>query len=267
METEARKQFLKRIECKGPIGYISTDVDATLNRAMEGQSMIHSTTRLRNRLPKLLFVANTGRGIDDVTSRLAEDGISDRIFDITISNNGSSRKQKDENGNEVIVHQYMDQTLVENIIDEFLKLGGSPKDMRWISGRNTYVDGNGETISYYGVESSVIPVNMAKKINEKLVENVTKLNLAGDGDIIPQIASKFGESSQISEYASSYRSKKGQKRPCADITAKGYDKGTAIKEDLDRYGITNFIVIGNDMNDVPMFEEAIRDNRKYSYSK
>jgi len=150
----------------------------------------------------------------------------------------------------------MEKEVAEQIIEKFSKQGGTSQNIRLANGSNIIAHNHREVKKYYRKRENVLFVRDIKKAE---IGDITKITLTGSkeqiDDIIdyvkqnlPQYETHQGKTSFPKEKYNNYR---------VDCTSKN-NKGQAMEYIVQKLNLDRCIVLGNDLNDLSMFEVALK---------
>lgn len=231
---------------------IITDKDGTVILNDELFKTLQKMRKSAN--ANIWVIANSGRTIGDMIEALNKVGVPQECFDFIIGDNGGMaidvRKKK-----ELFKHS-MEQHVVEQIIEGFSKNGGNAKNIRLANGSNIIAHNHREVRRYYRKRENVLFIRDIRKAEKG---DITKITLTGSKQQIdeiinyvaqnlPQYETHQGKTSFPKEKYNNYR---------VDCTSKN-NKGQAMEDMTRRLGLDRCIVLGNDLNDLSMFEVALK---------
>ena len=228
---------------------IFTDKDGTLNLA---DRQLNSIIRLISSMGGMV-VPVTGRTVGDIKEDFKKRKIA--LPKLIVGDNGANVYWTETD--EFIIRKTLAPEKIEQIIGEYLKIGGEPNLIRYTDGENIYASGEDRVKAYY-----------SKSKVAKILENVEDEILQADDITKITLAGTRKQMEDMSAYVSNlgfWTDLDRTKFPLAtsenyrlDIAQKGINKGEAVKAIVSyfkpRYG---YICVGNGNNDLAMFKQAI----------
>ena len=233
---------------------IITDKDGTIMIDKELKNILKEI-RTKSTKADIHIIANTGRTVADMIECLKKENIPLHYFDYIIGDNGATcldvRKKQE------IFKNRMNAEDVDKAIEEFLAIGGKEHNIRITDGEHIYAYDTDEVRNYYKKSKNVIYMNSFENLDGI---DITKLTLAGTHDQITRVKkyieqnikrgkTHLGQTSFPKKQDNNYR---------MDFTGE-HTKGTAAKFIKKRIGLDTCIYLGNDLNDISMFVEGIKD--------
>ena len=231
---------------------IITDKDGTV---ILNNELFKTLQRIKkSSTANIWVVANSGRTVGDMVEALDKVNVPQECFDFIIGDNGGMaievKKKK-----ELFKHS-IEKEIVKQIIEEFSKNGGTPQNIRLANGTNIIADRHREVKRYYRKRDNVLFIRDIKKAE---MGDVTKITLTGKKEQIdniieyvkqklPQYETHQGKTSFPKEKYNNYR---------VDCTSKN-NKGQAMEYMTRKLDLDRCIVLGNDLNDLSMFEVALK---------
>lgn len=233
---------------------IITDKDGTIMIDNELKKILKEI-RTKSTEANIHIIANTGRTVADMIECLKKENIPLHYFDYIIGDNGATcldvkRKQQ-------LFKNRMDAEDVNKVIEEFVAIGGKEANIRITDGEHIYAYDTDEVREYYKKSKNVIYMNNFKNLDGI---DITKLTLAGTHNEITRVKKYIQQSIKRGKTHLGQTSfpKKQDNNYRMDFTGE-HTKGTAAKFIKKRIGLDTCIYLGNDLNDISMFVEGIKD--------
>ena len=247
-------QFIRTLKKDIKSVGIFTDKDGTI---LLDDSLRETLKRFneKNLGVHIYIIANSGRTVQNMVNSLEEQSIPTNYFDYIIGDNGGMCF--DVKHNKQLYKNVMEKQIVKQVIEKFIELGGETSNIRLADGKNIFAYSTADVRNYYKSTKDII-------FKEDMLElsdiDITKLTLSGTHeqissvdkfikDNIPHYKTHLGISKFPTRVDTTYR---------LDFTGM-YTKGTASKLLKDELGLDTCIYLGNDLNDLPMFSNALED--------
>lgn len=231
---------------------IITDKDGTILLNKELSETLVKLKKIRN--STIWVIANSGRTVGDMKEAIEKEKIPKDCFDYIIGDNGGEAINL--KNNEELFKHVMEGIHVKQIINEFLKIGGTNENIRFANGSSIIAQNNRKIRKYYKDRKNV---KFIKKVDEVKTDDITKITLTGTKEEIEgmeeYIKTKLPKYSTHKGKTSFPTGKNGNSR--MDCTSKN-DKGQAMQYMIDLLELDKCIVLGNDLNDLGMFKLALK---------
>ena len=255
------KRFLEDSKMKNAEGRlcIFTDLDGTVipeGQASFDKPFIYAIKRTRHRFGNnMYFIANTGRTPDDVKNIIERSRMKKTIsiFTAILGNNGATSE---------MINFYISNRDVSEILSLFMQNGGQVEDIRFATDNDIFINNDKESNSYYQKRGKTVIAsdNIVERANR---EHITKITLTGKMEVIDslvKVVKEKGYKCKLHEGNSKFRTDGKNKKRRVDITSDLCSKGIITKHVANILKATIFAVMGNDENDISMFEAAIDCN-------
>lgn len=230
------------------------DLDGTLD--LSDKSLSSRIMELNRN--KVDFVVATGRTNNYVKETCKTNNIVEPRY--VIADNGGTIFDNQSN-------KYLKKTTIKpefrrRILEEFLAHGGRLEDVRYTDGESVYAAENSDVREYYKSERIIKYATAESLMNAILSGNgdITKMTLSGSKGIIKHIM-QFIKESHISCWTDIGETKFpifSRRNYRLDIMDNVSSKGIALHELLCMAGVKKFVCIGNGLNDMSMFELALK---------
>ncbi len=203
------------------------------------------------------FVTATGRTNSYVRDTCKEHGIMPPRY--IIADNGGTIY--DNKNGEYIKRTTLKTNTRRGVLEEFIRLGGNPEDIRYTDGEYVYAADAEDVEKYYEKETSVKHEEAEKLIQAIFDEksDITKVTLAGSRKLMKDII-KFIDENDIqcwTDIGATAFPRKARRNYRLDITDGESSKGEAVEFLSEYTGIREFTCIGNGPNDFSMFKYAL----------
>ncbi len=149
-------------------------------------------------------------------------------------------------------------------IEEYIRLGGLPENIRFTDGDYVYASEEEEVKKYYKEESSIKYKKTEELISDIQKEDseITKITLAGQKGLMKELASHIEKRkikcwTDIGATKFPYKAKQNYR---LDITDGEACKGEAVEFLVNYLGVKEFTCVGNGPNDFTMFKYALDSN-------
>lgn len=248
-------QFIRTIKKDITSVGIFTDKDGTI---LLDDSLRETLKRFneKNFGVHIYIIANSGRTVQNMINSLEEQNIPANYFDYIIGDNGGMCF--DVKNNKQLYKNVMGREIVKKVIEKFIELGGETANIRLADGRNIYANSSETVRNYYKKSKDIV---FKDDMLDLADIDITKLTLSGTHEQISEV-DKF-----IKENIPHYRTHLGiSKFPTKvdttyrlDFTGE-YTKGSASKQLKEELGLETCIYLGNDLNDLSMFSNALEDD-------
>ena len=248
-------QFIRTLKKDIKSVGIFTDKDGTI---LLDDSLRETLKRFneKNLGVHIYIIANSGRTVQNMINSLEEQNIPANYFDYIIGDNGGMCF--DVKNNKELYKNVMEKELVKKVIEKFIELGGEISNVRLADGRNIYAHSSPVVQQYYKNSKDIVFRDDMLNLQDI---DITKLTLSGTHEQIinidrfiksniPHYKTHLGMSKFPTREESTYR---------LDFTGM-YSKGTASKKLKNELGLDTCIYLGNDLNDLSMFSNALEDD-------
>ena len=174
-------QFIKTMRKDIKKFGIITDKDGTLLLNEELRKILEEL-KTKNLGLDIYVIVNSGRTVSDMINCLKDENIPIDYFDYIIGDNGGMCL--DVKNNKELFKHIMDKRVVENVIEEFIKIGGRLADVRLADGDNIFAYPSSEVKRYYKNSTGII---FRENIDNLENIDITKLTLTGSHEQIDKI--------------------------------------------------------------------------------
>lgn len=152
---------------------IIADKDGTLLLNNELRKVLEEL-KTKNLGLNIYIIANSGRTVSDMINCLKDEDIPTDYFDYIIGDNGGICL--DVKNNKELFKHIMDKKVVEEVIAQFFKTGGTNENIRLADGENIFAYPSADVRRYYKESKGII----FKEDLEDLEDiNITKLTITG----------------------------------------------------------------------------------------
>ncbi len=174
-------QFIKTIKGGVKNFGIITDKDGTILLNDELRKILEELKN-RNLGINIYVIANSGRTISDMVNCLKAENIPIDYFDYIVGDNGGMCL--DVKNNEELFKHIMDKTIVEEVISEFIKLGGEYESIRLTDGKRIYAYPSSNVKKYYKDREGI---EFKENITDLEGIDITKLTLTGPHELMDKL--------------------------------------------------------------------------------
>lgn len=231
---------------------IITDKDGTL---LLNSELRESLEKLKNKNlgVNIHLIANSGRTVSDMINCLENENIPLDYFDYIIGDNGGMCL--DVKNNKQLFKHVMDKESVEKVINQFIQYGGIYSNIRLADGKNIYAYTSDEVKEYYKDSEGIV---FKENITDIDNMDITKLTLTGTHSQIYELNRYIeenikGHKTHIGVTSFPIKSDNNYR---LDFTGM-HTKGSAAKYIKKKLDLDMCIYLGNDLNDISMFSQAI----------
>lgn len=248
-------QFIRTLKKDIKSVGIFTDKDGTI---LLDDSLRETLKRFteKNLGVHIYVIANSGRTVQNMINSLEEKNIPSNYFDYIIGDNGGMCF--DVKNNKQLYKNVMEREVVKKVIEKFIELGGEASHIRLADGRSIYANSSETVRNYYKNSKDIV---FKEDILDLEDIDITKLTLSGTHrqingvnkfikENIPHYRTHLGMSKFPTRKDTTYR---------LDFTGE-YTKGSASRQLKEKLGLDTCIYLGNDLNDLSMFSNAIEDD-------
>lgn len=231
---------------------IITDKDGTL---LLNTELLESLEKLKSKDLdfNIDLIVNSGRTVADMLNCLRTENLPINCFDYVAGDNGGVCL--DVTQNRELFKYVMDKKDINSAFSFFADIGGQISNIRMTDGSKIYAYPSDDVMEYYKSSDGVI---YKKDIDKCCDIDVTKVTFAASKKQIEQLnhilrtalpnyRSHIGSTKFPANSKGNYR---------LDFTGM-HTKGTVVKYFREKLNLDTCILLGNDLNDIPMFSEGL----------
>lgn len=152
---------------------IIADKDGTLLLNNELRKVLEEL-KTKNLGLNIYIIANSGRTVSDMINCLKDEDIPTDYFDYIIGDNGGICL--DVKNNKELFKHIMDKKVVEEVIAQFFKTGGTNENIRLADGENIFAYPSADVRRYYKESKGIIFKEDLEDLDDI---NITKLTITG----------------------------------------------------------------------------------------
>ncbi|MDO5555516.1 MAG: HAD hydrolase family protein [Clostridia bacterium] len=182
--------FIKTIRRKDIKKFgIITDKDGTLLLNQELKAILEQL-KTKDLGFNIHIIANSGRTISDMINCLEDENIPLNYFDYIIGDNGGMCLSV--KNNQILFKSIMDKDVSKKVIDKFIELGGTPKNIRLANGENIFAHSSPEVKEYYKNSKGTVFTEDITDLSQ--YDDITKITLTGSHELIDNLNKYIRES-------------------------------------------------------------------------